>query len=180
MKFSATPLAGAFVLEIEPHCDERGFFARTFCIDEMAAHGLDVKFAQCSISYNKRDGTLRGLHFQVAPHEESKLVRVTSGAIFDVIVDIRSESPTYRCWFGAELTSQNRKALYVPKGFAHGFLTLTDDAEVFYQISAPHSPEASRGLRWNDEAVGITWPASPKVISARDASYPSLTNPRCV
>jgi dTDP-4-dehydrorhamnose 3,5-epimerase len=180
MKFSATPLAGAFILEIEPHSDERGFFSRTFCLEEMAAHGLDTGIAQCNISYNERQGTLRGLHFQVAPHEEAKLVRVTSGAIFDVIVDIRDGSPTYRCWFGLELTSQNRKALFVPRGFAHGFLTLTDGAEVFYQISVPHRPGASCGLRWDDEAIGVIWPGTPRVISARDASYPSLTDLRRV
>lgn len=175
MIFSPTPLAGACVLEIEPHRDERGFFARTFCTAEMAAHGLDAATAQCSFSFNSRAGTLRGMHFQAAPHEEAKLVRCTAGAIFDAIVDVREASPTRGQWFGIELTARNHRALFVPRGFAHGFLTLADDTEVFYQISESFAPGFGRGFRWNDPAVAIAWPSQPAVISERDAAYPALS-----
>lgn len=174
MIVTPTPLAGAFVLDIEPLSDERGFFARTFCVDELAAHGMNGAVAQCSVSVNAKAGTLRGMHFQAAPHEEDKLVRCTAGAIFDVLVDIRQGSPTFGQWYGAELSAANRRALYIPKGFAHGFLTLADDSEVLYQISVPFAPGFGRGFRWDDPEVGITWPAAPTVISERDATYPTL------
>jgi dTDP-4-dehydrorhamnose 3,5-epimerase len=174
MTFTETPLAGAHLIDMTRAEDERGFFARAFCADEFAAQGLAAPASQCSVSFNAREGTLRGLHFQAAPHDEEKLVRCTSGAIFDVIVDIRSASPTYRRWFGAELTAGNHRSLYVPKGFAHGFLSLADHTEVFYMISAPYAPGFAQGLRWNDPALGIRWPREPVVISARDAEYPLL------
>ena len=174
MIFHSTSLPGAFILEIEPQNDERGFFARTFCTRELATHGLDTRIDQCSISFNNKAGTLRGMHFQAQPHEEAKLVRCTAGVIFDVIIDLRASSGTRGCWFGVELSEKNHKALFVPKGFAHGFLTLADRTEVFYQISVPFVPNSGRGIRWNDPAIGIVWPMQPSIISERDASYPSL------
>jgi dTDP-4-dehydrorhamnose 3,5-epimerase len=174
MRFRSTEIEDVHVLELERFEDERGFFARTWDPAELAAQGLTDRLAQCSVSYNRRRGTLRGLHFQSAPHEEAKLVRCTAGAIFDVAVDLREGSPTYCGWFGVELSETNRFALYVPEGCAHGFLTLTDDAEVAYQISVPHSPDAARGVRWDDPALGIDWPGEVVVINDRDASYPDL------
>jgi dTDP-4-dehydrorhamnose 3,5-epimerase len=172
--FTESPLAGAYLLDLERLTDDRGFFARVYCGEEFAARGLGPDLRQCSVSYNARRGTLRGMHYQAAPHEEHKLVRCTSGAIFDVIVDIRGSSPTYRCWFGAELSGENRRALFIPPGFAHGFVSLTDDTEVYYMISVAHAPHFSRGFRWNDPAFGIEWPLLPVVISSRDAAYPLL------
>ena len=154
--------------------DERGFFARSFCSEEFAAHGLVGEMSQSSVSFNTKRGTLRGLHFQIEPHAEAKLVRCTAGAIFDVVVDVRNDSATCHAWFGAELTANNRRAMYVPKGFAHGFVTLVDDTEVLYMISVPYAAGFGRGLRWNDPALGIEWPIEPTVISPRDASYPLL------
>src|SRR6202034_747230 len=177
MIFKESPLPGAFIVDLELHSDERGFFARSYCPDEFAAQGLTTPLRQCSVSYNARKGTLRGLHYQVAPHEEYKLVRCTAGAIFDVIVDIRQSSPTYRRWYGTELTMANRLALFIPPGFAHGFVSLTDGAEVYYMISPAYAPEFSRGLRWSDPAFRIEWPLVPAVISARDAAYPLLDAP---
>ena len=177
MIFTETPLPGAFLVDLELRTDERGFFARAYCPDEFAAQGLGTPLQQCSVSYNARKGTLRGLHYQAAPHEEHKLVRCTAGAIFDVIVDIRPQSRDYRRWFGTELSAQNRRALFIPPGFAHGFLTLSDEAEVYYMISVPYAHEHARGFRWSDPAFGITWPLSPSVISARDAAYPLLDPP---
>jgi dTDP-4-dehydrorhamnose 3,5-epimerase len=177
MIFTASPLSEAYVIDLERRIDERGFFARSYCAEEFAAQGLGPELRQCSVSYNSRKGTLRGLHYQDAPHEEHKLVRCTAGAIFDVIVDIRAASPTYRRWFGVELSAENRRALFIPPGFAHGFLSLTDSAEVYYMISVAHAPEFSRGLRWNDPALAIAWPFEPTTISARDAAYPSLERP---
>jgi dTDP-4-dehydrorhamnose 3,5-epimerase len=174
MIFTPSPLRGAFLVDLEPHADERGFFARSYCAAEFAAHGLGPDLRQCSVSYNASKGTLRGMHYQGAPHEEHKLVRCTAGAIFDVIVDIRDSSPTYRRWFGTELTGANRRSLFIPPGFAHGFVSLTDNAEVYYMISVAHAPEVSRGFRWNDPAFAIEWPLVPTVISPRDASYPLL------
>jgi dTDP-4-dehydrorhamnose 3,5-epimerase len=174
MIFTATPLAGAYVIELEQLTDERGFFARSYCAQEFAARGLGPELRQCSVSFNARKGTLRGMHQQGPPHEEHKLVRCTSGSIFDVIVDIRASSPTCRRWFATELSAANRRALFVPPGFAHGFLSLTDDTEVYYMISVAHAPESSRGFRWNDPAFAIEWPLPPSVISARDAAYPLL------
>jgi dTDP-4-dehydrorhamnose 3,5-epimerase len=177
MIFTESPLAGAYVVDLEPLRDERGFFARSYCAEEFAAQGLGPELRQCSVSYNARKGTLRGLHYQCAPHGEHKLVRCTAGAVFDVIVDIRASSSTYRRWFGADLTVENRRSLFIPPGFAHGFVSLTDDAEVYYMISVAHAPEFSRGLRWNDPAFAIAWPLPPVVMSVRDAAYPLLDAP---
>jgi dTDP-4-dehydrorhamnose 3,5-epimerase len=178
MIFTESPLPGAFLVDLEPLADERGFFARSFCADEFAAKGLAVEWRQCSVSFNANKGTLRGLHHQDAPHEEHKLVRCTAGAIFDVIVDIRPHSTSYRRWFGVELTAQNRRSLFIPPGYAHGFVTLSDDAEVYYMISVAHAPEYARGFRWSDPAFGIQWPMTPSVISSRDAAHPLLESPR--
>lgn len=174
MKFIETDLAGAFVVDLEPVRDERGFFARSWCHDEFAARGLSTAIAQCSVSFNALRHTLRGLHFQAAPHEEAKIVRCTQGAIYDVIVDLRPHSPTYLCWFGIELSAANRRMLYVPKGAAHGFLTLQDATEVCYQISERYVAESARGVRWNDPRFGVEWPTAPEVISERDRSYPDF------
>jgi dTDP-4-dehydrorhamnose 3,5-epimerase len=176
MKFSSTPLNGAYLVEIEPAMDDRGFFARSWSSEEFRQHGLDTSMAQCSISFNSKRGTLRGMHYQAEPYAETKLVRCTAGAIFDVIIDLRSASATYCNWFGVELTAANRKMLYVPKGFAHGFQTLTDDAEVFYQISDEFRSEHSRGVRWDDPAFGITWPLDVSVLSARDRDFPNYVS----
>jgi dTDP-4-dehydrorhamnose 3,5-epimerase len=162
------------VIELDRLEDERGFFARSFCRDEFAAHGLRSSFVQCNISFNARRGTLRGLHFQASPHEEAKLVRCTRGAVFDVIVDLRKASATYRQWIAVELGADNHRMLYVPEGFAHGFQTLEDASEVFYQMSETFRPEASRGVRWNDPAFGIDWPLANPTVSARDADYPDF------
>jgi dTDP-4-dehydrorhamnose 3,5-epimerase len=172
MKFTAAPLAGVRVVDLEPAADERGFFARSFCAGEFARAGLAACTSQCSVSFNARRGTLRGLHFQAAPHDEEKLVRCTHGALWDVVVDVRADSPTYRRWYGAELTAENHRALYIPKGFAHGFVTLEDATEVYYMMSVPYAPGSACGVRWNDPAFGIDWPIAPAVISARDAGYP--------
>ena len=177
MIFTETALAGAFQIDIEPLEDARGFFARSYCVDEFAAHGLGVPMLQCSISHNNRAGTLRGMHYQAEPHGEAKLVRCTAGGVFDVIIDIRPRSPTHRRWFGVELTAANRRSLFVPTGFAHGFLTLADHSEVYYMISTPHAPAFSRGIRWDDPGVGIEWPAIPSVVSARDAGFALLGPP---
>jgi dTDP-4-dehydrorhamnose 3,5-epimerase len=172
MKFLPTELAGAFVVELEPHADERGFFARTWCADEFAAHGLATTFVQGNVSFNHQAGTMRGMHWQAEPHAEDKLVRVTAGAVWDVVVDLRPGSPTYLRHVGVRLDAANRTALFVPKGFAHGFLTLEDATEVVYQMSAFYAPEAARGARWDDPAFAIDWPAEVRVISDRDATYP--------
>ncbi len=174
MIFQPTGLAGAYVIQVEELTDERGFFARSWCQHEFEAHGLNPRLAQCNISYNRWQDTLRGMHYQVAPHEEAKLVRCTQGAIYDVIVDLRPSSPTYLYDFGITLTPAERNMLYVPEGFAHGFLTLADDTEVFYQMSEFYVPGAARGFRWDDPAVSIAWPRAVSVISERDAAYPDL------
>jgi dTDP-4-dehydrorhamnose 3,5-epimerase len=174
MIFTESPLRGAYIIDITRAEDERGFFARSFCAEEFAAHGLAAHMSQCSVSFNAKRGTLRGLHFQASPHDEEKLVRCTAGAIFDVIVDVRAESPTHRQWFGAELTAANRRSLYIPKGCAHGFMSLADDTEVFYMISVPYAAGFAKGLRWNDPVLDIRWPMEPAVISERDAEYPLL------
>jgi len=175
MIFTELALSGAFLVESERLEDERGFFARTFCAAEFAARGLRPPIVQCSVSYNRRRGTLRGLHYQASPHEEAKLVRCTHGAVYDVIVDIRPGSATFRQWAGIGLSAENRRALYVPEGFAHGFQTLVDDTELFYQASAAYVPEAARGIRWDDPALAIAWPpAAARVISPRDLALPTL------
>jgi dTDP-4-dehydrorhamnose 3,5-epimerase len=174
MKFLPTALEGAFVIETERLTDERGFFARTFCRDEFAARGLRTDFVQCNISFNVRKGILRGMHYQIKPHEEAKLVRCTRGEIFDVIIDIRKQSPTYARWIGLDLSAENRRMLYIPEGFAHGFQTLTDASEVFYQMAEVFQPESARGVRWNDPAFGIRWPLPNAILSARDAAFPDF------
>src|SRR5712692_1495193 len=171
MKFIETELKGAYVIEPERIEDERGFFARTFCEREFAAHGLETRFVQYSISFNRRKGTLRGVHYQAPPREEAKLVRCTLGAIYDVIIDLRPASPTFKRWISAELSARNRRMLYVPQGFAHGFQSLEDETELFYQISAYYAPESARGVRWNDPAFGIVWPVPDVICSERDFSY---------
>jgi dTDP-4-dehydrorhamnose 3,5-epimerase len=171
VKFVETPLAGAFVVDLEPIEDERGSFARTFSRDEFEAHGLSTDIAQCSISFNKRRGTLRGMHFQSEPYGECKLVRCIRGSIFDVIIDLRPQSATYRHWFGVDLTPTNGRMLYIPTGLAHGFQTLEDTTEVAYQISEPYRPTHARGVRFDDPAFGIEWPLEVTVISARDREY---------
>lgn len=172
MRFEETRLGGAFVVEPEPIHDERGFFARTFCTREFEEHGLDPVVAQCNVSYNEREGTVRGLHFSV--DAEAKLVRCTRGAVWDVIVDLRPDSPTYRAHVAVELSAENRRALWVPPGFAHGFQTLTDGAEVFYQMSRPYAPGAQRGYRYDDPAFAVAWPRPVSVLSERDAAAPCL------
>lgn len=174
MIFTESSLPGAFLIDPAPISDERGFFARTYCDEEFAAKGVGMQLRQCSVSYNTQKGTLRGLHYQGPPHEEHKLVRCTAGAIFDVIVDIRPHSPHYRRWFATHLSAQNRRSLFIPPGFAHGFITLSDDAEVYYMISVPHAPQYAQGFRWSDPAFSIQWPLAPSVISPRDAAYPLL------
>ena len=176
MIFTETPLAGAFVIQIERVSDERGSFARTFDAEEWRSRGLNPEVAQCSVSFNARNGTLRGMHYQADPWAECKLVRCTRGAIYDVIVDLRSGSPTFARWFGVELTEENDRLLYIPEGLAHGFQTLADATEVSYQISQVYVPEAARGVRWDDPEFAIEWPAleGERVISARDRSYPDF------
>jgi dTDP-4-dehydrorhamnose 3,5-epimerase len=172
--FTPLPLAGAWLVEQEPRTDVRGFFARTWCAREYEAHGLETRIAQTSVSYSARRGTLRGMHYQVAPDEEVKLVHCLRGAIYDVIIDLRPDSPTYCRHLAIELTERNRLTLYVPRGFAHGFQTLVDDTEVFYQMSAFYAPEQSRGVRWNDPAFSIEWPIAPPFLLERDDRFPDF------
>jgi len=175
VRFEELSLEGAWRIVPDRHEDERGYFARTFSSDEFAAHGLDPTVAECSVSRNPQRLTLRGLHLQRAPHEEVKLIRCTSGTVFDVIVDLREDSRTYLRWHAETLSRENGVMLYVALGFAHGYLTLEDDSELAYQISTPYAPESAAGYRWDDPAFAIRWPDHPSVISARDASYASLT-----
>ena len=175
MRFEPTPLPGVFVVECDFVGDDRGGFARTFCEREFEQQGLETNIRQCSISYNRLRGTLRGMHYQAAPHDEVKLVRVTRGAIYDVALDLREDSPTFRHWFATELSSDSRRMFYIPRGCAHGFQTLADDTEVFYQISTPYEPTAARGVRWDDPAFGITWPLPITAIHPRDATYPDTS-----
>lgn len=175
MIFVETAIKGVLIIDIEPAYDERGFFARTFCAQEFASRELCVSFAESSLSANRMKGTLRGLHFQASPYEEVKLVKCVRGAIFDVAVDLRRNSASYGQWVASELTAENHRAVYIPHGCAHGFLTLESETEVFYQISAPYRPEAFRGIRWNDPKIGIDWPSTPTIISSRDASLPTLS-----
>jgi dTDP-4-dehydrorhamnose 3,5-epimerase len=177
MIFTESTLAGAYVIEPTRVEDERGFFARTYSAKEFAARGLPSEMPECSVSFNLLKGTLRGLHFQAAPHAEDKLVRCTAGAIFDVIVDLRPDSPTLHRWLGTELTAVNRRSLFIPKGFAHGFITTRAESEVFYMMSVPYAPGFDRGMRWDDPALGIRWPTEPVVISQRDAAYALLGAP---
>ena len=171
MLFQETRLQGALIIQPERKEDERGFFARVFCVEEFEAHGLETRLVQCSISYNKQMGTLRGMHFQTFPYQEVRLVRCTAGAIYDVLLDLRPESPTFKQWKAEVLTGENRRMLYVPKGFAHGFLTLENNCEVFYQMSEFYYGENSSGVRWNDPAFGIEWPAPVQLISEKDRTF---------
>jgi dTDP-4-dehydrorhamnose 3,5-epimerase len=174
MIFTETELPGAYVLDLERREDQRGFFARVWCIDELRERGLETRIVQASVAFNKRKGTLRGMHMQSAPHEEVKVIRAIRGSLLDVIVDLRPESPTHRHWTAVELSAANGRAVYVPKGFAHGFQTLEDDTETLYLISEFYAPEAERGLRWNDPAFGIEWPdPEHAIVSDKDASWPN-------
>jgi dTDP-4-dehydrorhamnose 3,5-epimerase len=172
MIFIETELKDATIIELERREDERGFFARTWCQHEFEEHGLVARIVQANMSYNRLKGTLRGMHFQHAPYAETKLVRAVRGAIYDVIIDLRPESPTFKRWIGVELSADNRRALYVPEGFAHGFQTLSDDADVMYQVSAFYTPGAEGGLRYNDPSFDIQWPLPVSVISDKDAAWP--------
>ncbi len=172
MKFTEMGLNGAYVIEIEKLTDERGFFARSYCRNEFEAQGLTPELVQANVSFNIKKGTLRGMHYQISPYEETKLVRCTRGAIFDAIIDLRPESPTYKKWFGVELTADNYKMLYVPEKFGHGFQTLLDNTEVTYQVSQFYTPGAEKGIRWNDPAIGIDWPIPVTVMSAKDKNWP--------
>lgn len=174
MKFLATSLPGLWRIELEPRGDDRGFLARTYCEQEFAAHGLNIRWPQCNLTLTKQRGMIRGMHFQADPKPEIKLIRCAAGAIFDVLVDVRRDSPTFGRWEGFELTAENRSSLYVPGGFAHGFQCLTEDCEVFYQMSEFYVPELARGVCWNDPAVGIRWPLPDPVLSARDRGLPLL------
>jgi len=171
MRFTETTLPGAFVVDVERHEDERGFFARSWCTQEFRDRGLNPCVVQCNISWNRIKATLRGMHYQATPHAEVKLVRCTRGSVYDVIVDLRERSPTYLGHVGVELSADSHRALYIPDGFAHGFMTLEDDTEVFYQMSALYEPSAAKGVRWNDPAFGIHWPLPVSIISSRDRDY---------
>lgn len=172
MIFTRTSLEGAYIIDIEKKEDDRGFFARTFCANEFTQKKLDSTFVQANTSFNYKKGTLRGMHFQKSPYEEDKLVRCTKGSIFDVIIDLRKDSPTYKKWFGVELSEENRKSLFVPKGFAHGYLTLEDNSEVTYLVTEFYTPKADSGIKFDDKAFNIKWPMTPVVISGKDANHP--------
>lgn len=171
MIFTESKLNGAFIIDIRPREDERGFFARSWCEDEFKQHGLNPRLVQCNISFNKKRGTLRGMHYQIAPFAEAKVVRCTMGALYDVIIDLRPDSPTFKQWTSVELTAENRRALYVPEDFAHGFQTLSDNTEVFYQMTEFYHPECARGVRWDDAAFGVEWISQPHIISRQDKEY---------
>jgi dTDP-4-dehydrorhamnose 3,5-epimerase len=171
MKFTPTKIAGAYLIEIKPIIDERGFFARSFCADEFHQNGLNSNFVQCNVSFTAQQGTIRGMHYQVAPDTETKLVRCTKGAIYDVILDLRPESPTFKQWVAAELTADNNQMFYIPAGCAHGLQTLVDNTEVFYQMAGKYNADSARGLRWNDQAFGIEMPLAVSFINQRDNSY---------
>ncbi len=172
MRFTETKLKGAYIIEIERLEDHRGFFARTFDQKEVEALGLNPRFVQCNISFNKKMGALRGMHYQIMPHAEAKLVRCTRGAIYDVVIDLRQDSATFKQWAAVELTEDNSLMLYIPEGFAHGFQTLVDNTEVLYQMSEYYYPESARGVRWDDPAFNIEWPLAVEVFSVKDKKYP--------
>jgi dTDP-4-dehydrorhamnose 3,5-epimerase len=175
MDFIATELEGAYVIELSRIGDERGFFARAFCSESFARQGLAAAFVQCNVAFNKHEGTLRGMHYQRQPHAEVKLVRCTRGAVFDVIIDLRPQSPTFTRWIGVDLTEDNQRMLYVPEGFAHGYQTLTDSSEIFYQVSRPYAPTHEAGVRWDDPVFGIRWPDTPRrIISPKDQGWPDF------
>ncbi len=172
MIFTETKLRGAYQIDFELRADERGYFARSFCQEEFSSHGLQTAIVQCNVSFNRKKGTIRGMHFQIPPRAEAKLVRCTRGAIYDVIIDLRPESATYRSWTSVELTADNHRMLYIPEGFAHGFQTLEDSSEVFYEMFEFYSPEHACGVRWDDPAFGIFWPLPHPVLSDKDRAYP--------
>src|SRR5688500_12593872 len=172
MRFTPTPVEGAFVVDLEERRDDRGFFARVWCQQEFAARGLNARFVQCNSSFSRERGTLRGLHYQIDPYGEAKLIGCTRGRIFDVLVDLRPASPAYLQSFAAELNEQNRSMVYVPEGCAHGYLTLADDSEVVYPVTGFYRPEAERGMRWNDPAAAIAWPEAPRHVSPKDRAWP--------
>jgi dTDP-4-dehydrorhamnose 3,5-epimerase len=175
MRFTETSIGGAYLVDIEPRGDERGWFARVWCREELQRHGLDGNFVQCNSSYSRDAGTLRGLHYQTAPHEEAKLVRCLHGAIYDVIVDVRPDSPTYGQWFGVQLTAADRRMLYVATGLAHGFQALEQDTEVMYPVTAAYAPQAERGVRWDDPFFAIEWPLADRaIVSPKDRSWPDF------
>jgi dTDP-4-dehydrorhamnose 3,5-epimerase len=175
MIFKETKLQGAFIVEPDRFEDERGFFAHSWSEREFAEHELDSRVVECSISFNRKRGTLRGMHYQTAPHGQVKLVRCTMGSVYDVIIDLRKGSPTFKQWVGVELSAENRRMLYVPKGFAHGFQTLEDETEVFYQMSDVYAPESGNGVRWDDPAFRIQWPEGERTILERDRNFPDFT-----
>lgn len=174
MIFRECALKGAFVIDLERREDERGFFARSWCREEFAAHGLITRLAQCNLSFSRRRGTLRGLHYQTTPYEEAKLVRCTRGALYDVMIDLRAGSPTYLRWEAVELSADSHRMVYVPEGFAHGFQTLEDSSEVFYQVSESYRPDHERGVRWNDPTFNIRWPHPEPILSPRDRRHPDF------
>ena len=175
MRFIDTPIAGAWLVAPEPRDDDRGFFARLWSREEFASKGLRADFIQCNNSFSRLKGTLRGLHYQLPPHGEAKLVRCIRGRVFDVMVDMRPGSATERKWFGAEITAENRSLVYVPEGCAHGYLALDDDCEVIYMATAPYVADAERGVRWNDPGIGITWPVEPTILSTKDRQWPDVS-----
>jgi dTDP-4-dehydrorhamnose 3,5-epimerase len=172
MKFTESRIPGAWIIDVSEIHDDRGFFAMTWLPDEFTQRGLDPSLAQCNLAFNHKRGTLRGMHFQKAPHEQVKIIRCTRGALLDVIVDLRPASPAYRQWEAVELTADNHRMLYMPKGIAHGYITLTDGAEAYYHASTPWAPAAESGVRWNDPAFGIAWPFEPNIVSAKDNAWP--------
>jgi dTDP-4-dehydrorhamnose 3,5-epimerase len=172
--FNHTKLDGAYIIDLDRHEDERGFFARTWCHQEFRKHGLNADIAQTSISFNKQAGTLRGMHFQIEPYEETKLVRCTRGALYDVIIDLRAKSPTFRQWISIELSAGNYRTLYIPAGFAHGFITLEDNTEATYLISDPYVPDSASGIRWDDPAFNVKWPRAIEVVSGKDLEWPDF------
>jgi dTDP-4-dehydrorhamnose 3,5-epimerase len=174
MTFHETKIPGVFEIHLEPKRDDRGFFARSWCQKEYVDHGLEPKLVQCDISLNTRKGTLRGMHYQAAPFPETKVVRCTQGAVYDVVLDLRPQSRTFREWIAVTLTAENRNMVYVPKGCAHGFLTLKDDTEIFYQMSEVYDAASARGVRWDDPAFRMVWPEKVEVISERDRTYPDF------
>ena len=174
MKFTEMPIAGVILVELEPASDDRGFFARTYCREEFTRHGLDPEIAQCSMAFSAKAGTVRGMHYQRDPHGEVKLIRCTRGAVYDVVVDLRSDSSTFRRWYGVELSADNRRMLYIPRGIAHGYQSLQDGTEISYQMSTPYHPEAAAGVRWDDPAFGVIWPLEVTVIAERDRTYPNF------
>lgn len=174
MIFTETLLQGMQLITLEPRGDERGFFARTFCAAEFATAGLPTEFVQQNLSFSRQRGTMRGIHYQLPPLAEAKLVRCTRGAVWDVGLDLRADSPTFGCWHGSELTADNRRALLIPEGFGHGFISLTDDCEVTYLVSSPYSQSLERGVRWDDDRFAIEWPIQPEVLSDRDRLHPDF------